>query len=58
MTESKSSVAFETICREPLTLNEIARLVVRLRALGVRVVDAAGNDLSQSDIEALKEFLQ
>jgi hypothetical protein len=49
-----SSDAFATTCRstdDPVSLDEVTRLVARLRAAGAKVINRRGEDLSPADIE-------
>ena len=40
-----------------LTLEDVVRLVARLRAAGARVINSRGEDLSAAEIEALLKEL-
>jgi hypothetical protein len=43
----------------PPTLEEIARIIARLRAAGARVINRSGEDMRPADVEALvKEFFR
>jgi hypothetical protein len=58
MTGNNSSDALQLTCATTPSLDEVARIVARLRAAGARVINSKGEDLRPADLEeAVREGL-